>query len=617
MTKILNRKTLLSACWIIPAALILAIGLEWVMLGTLPPIFTDTAVEVPGDPGLLERSVPYLHSSGRTALKEEWNALRLAFAFFLQLAVLTVLFPLGVGKRLRTGLAQGLRNMLRSLREEKKKNLKRLLFFFAAFIAVFLISRVWIWDVYHRNHWMAVAVCVWAGIAAGILAAFHDALGRKPEVFFLILTLIFGGMLSFFLQDATGISLDDGYHFQNALNYSTLGHVRYTAAEWDVMQEDNPREYNLEKWKTVLEEQDRKYQAGAVYVTTGFHLNPKEGWMAAHGLGLFLGRLLHLRFFDIWSLGRFTGLLAYALVGYFAIRRIKSGKMILTMVLMLPSCVFLAANYSYDPCVISGIALSCSYWVAQWQESDQRLKWKDVAVMLGGMLIACFVKAIYFPVFLLFLFMPEKKFDNRKQRRGYRALILLAMALVMLYILLPLGQSGGEGDNRAEGNINTLEQIRYVLTNPLDYLNTLWHFLQSFLDPNRMHGVVCSYGYQGGGDNTVLVLILLAVVTFTDASPENQQPYPGVKIFGGALLLGALALMSTSMYAWFTEVGASEIDGMQDRYLIPFLYPAMALLGSGKARYRGKKELYNGLFLALMFFAGVSGMMATLVEYYN
>ena len=617
MRERLSRKTLVRAGALVLAALVLAVGLEWLMQRTLPPIYVDRQVEFPDAPDLMQRSGTYLHSSGREALVEEWNSLRLAATFALQLVLLTILFPLGVGKRLWSWLRSCVQGMLRSLRQEQRKNLKRVLLFLVAFVPVFLIARAWIWDVYHRDHWIAITVAGWSGVAAGLLAAFYDQLGRKPETFFLVLILIFGGMLSFFLLPATGVSLDDGFHFQHALNYSTLGHVRFTDAEWEAMDRDNVKEYNLEKLETITREQDEKYHNGAIYVTTGFHPSPKEGWMATYGLGLFLGRVLGLRFWEIWSLGRFTGLLAYGIICYFAIHRLKSGKMILAMVLMMPSCVFLAANYSYDPGVIAGMAISCSYWIAQWQEPDQRLRKKDVAVMLAGMLFACYVKAIYFPVFLLLLFLPEGKLPDRKQQRSYRILVLLAMVLIMLHILVPLGQSGGEGDSRGEGNVNTFGQIQFILQNPLAYLEILWHFLQGYLDPNRMGGLVCSYGYQGGGDNAVLVLILMALVTFTDAPEDRLRLRVGIRAFGEVLLFGSLVLMITAMYAWFTEVGSPLIDGVQNRYMIPFLFPAMALLGSGRTRNRGKQGLYNGLMLAAMFFAGVSGMMVTLIEYYN
>lgn len=605
------------AAALILAALILAAGLEWVMQRTLPPVFTDAEVDVSADPSLIERGTTYTHASGRPALKEEWHLPRLAGAFALQLALLILIFPLGGGKRALEGLRRTLRNIGRTLKEEKSRNLKLAAWFVCVFAAVYLTGRVWIRDVYHRDNWMTNAVCVWAGLGAGCMAAFRRTLGKKPEIFFLILTLIAGGMLSFFLPDATRVSLDDGYHFQHAQNYSMMGRVRFTGAEWDAMQEENVREYRLEDRDAFLAAQDAKYAEGAVFVTSGFHLNVKEYWMSACGLGLFLGRLLGLRFWDVWSLGRFTGLLAYALIGYFAVRRLKSGKMILALTLMMPSCVFLAANYSYDPGVIAGIALSCAYWIAQWQEPDEKLKARDAAVMILGMAFACYVKAIYFPMYLLFLFLPKGKYRDGKHRKIYTAAVLLAMALVMCHILLPMGRSGGQGDVRGEGNVNTFGQVQFILRNPLTYAETLWHFLRNYLDPNHMQYLVNSFGYQGNGNSMTLILMILAVVTFTDAREEGLLPKPGIRAFCEVLLFGSLALMITSMYVWFTEVGAAEIGGVQARYMIPYMYPAMVLMGSRRTKNHVDPALYNGILFAGMTFAVVSGILFTCVEYYH
>ena len=612
-----RRFRAIRAAALVLAALILAAGLEWVMQRTLPPVFTDAEVDISSDPTLIERGTTYLHASGRPALKEEWHLPRLAAVFALQLALLALLFPLGGGRRVLTALRSGFQSLKRVIRDEKTRNLKLAGCFLCVFAAVYLISRVWIRDVYHRDNWMTGAVCVWAGLGAGCLAAFRRTLGKKPEVLFLVLTLIAGGLTSFLLPDATGVSLDDGYHFQHALNYSTLGHVRFTGAEWDAMQTENVKEYRLAEREAFLAAEDEKYAEGAVFVTSGFHLEIKEYWMGTCGLGLFLGRLFGLRFCDIWSLGRFTGLLAYALIGYFAVRRLKSGKMILALSLMTPSCVFLASNYSYDPGVIAGITLSCAYWIAQWQEPEEKLKLSDAAVMLLGMAFACYVKAIYFPIYLLFLFLPGGKFRDGKHRKTYTAAVLLAMALVMCHILIPMGRSGGQGDVRGDGNVNTFGQVQFILQNPLTYAETLWHFLQNYLDPNRMQALVNSFGYQGSGDNMTLILMILAVVTFTDANEEGLLPGAGIRVFGEALLFGALALMITSMYVWFTEVGAPEIDGMQQRYMIPFMYPAMALLGSGRIRNRMNPALYNGILFAGMTFTIFSTLLSTCVEYYH
>ena len=611
-----TKRNLLRTGALLLAALLLAAGLEWIMQRTLPPIFTDAEVDLSSDPTLIERGHTYLHASGREALVEEWHLPRFLASYALQCTLLVILFPLGVGKKLVSRLKTAEKTLKKNLGTDKKRNGKLLCCFLITFVMVFLASRFWILDVYHLDTWMTRAVSFWAGIGAACLTTFHRMLAKKPEIFFLILTLIVGGILCWFLPDATQVSLDDGQHFQHALNYSMMGRVRFTGAEWDAMQLDNDRDYSLENREAILDAQDAKYMEGAVYATSGFHLSLKEYWMATQGLGLFLGRLFRLRFWDMWSLGRFTGLLAYALTGYFSIRRLRSGRMILALSLMMPSCIFLASNYSYDPGVTAGITLSCACWIAQWQERNQKLKSKDIAAMVIPMLFACYAKAIYFPIFLLFLFLPSGKFRNPKQKLAYYTVILLAMAAVMLYILMPLGRSGGQGDTRAEGNVNTFGQIQFILQSPMAYADHLWHFLQEYLNPERMTPLVNSFGYQGGGNSTPVVLILMAVATFTDQREEGTLPGPVIRTLGEFLLFGAMVLMITSMYVWFSEVGSPAFTGVQARYMIPFMYPAMALMGSNKTRNQINPALYYGMLLGGMAFAVISSTVFTCVRLY-
>ena len=616
MAKVWNRKNAARAGLLVLAALALAVGLEWIMLRTLPPIFADADVDVSYDPTLIARSATYLHPSGRTALREEWNAARLAFFFVIQLGVLTLVFPLGLGRKAVRGLRQGAMSLRRAWTEERKRSLMRLVCALAAGAAVYILARAWIFDAYARDNWMTQTCCMLMGVCAGSMIAFSRTLGKRPEVFFLVFTLICGGCFCYFLPDGTRVSLDDGYHFQHALNYSTGGHVRFTEADWAAMQEDNPREYRLDHREEFLQTQDAQYARGAVFVTTGFHLDPKEIWLSTQGVGLFLGRALGLRYWDIWSLGRFTGLLAYALIGYFAVRRLKTGKMILALSLMIPSNIFLASNYSYDPGVTAGITLSCAYWIAAWQEPNRTLKNGDAAVMIGGMLFACYAKAIYFPIFLLFFFLPGSKFRSRGHRRGYSAAMLGAMVVVMLYILLPLGASGGQGDDRASGDVNTFGQLQFILGHPGDYALILWHFLREYLDPAGMNALLNSCGYMGGARCKEIIMLVLAAAAFTDQREEGLLPPAWLRALGLCGLFGALALMVTSMYVWFSEVGSASFDGMQARYMLPYVYPAMALMGSNRLRNRMNPALYHGLLYAGMLFASFSVILFTCVEYY-
>ena len=612
-----TRQGLARAGALILAALLLAAGLELLIQRTLPPIYPDQEMDLSSDPTLIERGTILTDASGRRVLKEEWDPVRFIATFFLQLGILVLLFPCGLGRRFLRWIRRTGENLRKSWTENPKHNLLLLLRGVLAGVAVFFLCRVWVLDLYHRQNWMVDWLCALAGAAAAALLMFPQTLGRKPENLFLVLVLLYGGLLSFVLPDTTGVSMDDGFHAQHALNYSTLGHVRFTPAEWAVMQPDQSCDYELKEWDELHQAQEELYRRGAYFVTSRFHLSLKEYWMATHGLGFFLGRVLHLPFWVTWCLARFTGLPFYALLGYFAIRRLKNGKMVAALAWMIPTSVSLAVNFSYDAGVTAGIWLSFAYWLAQWQEPDCRLKNLDTAVILLGAFFACYAKQIYFPVYLLFLFLPRSKFRDRRHRRTYTLLVLLAMGLVMANILLPLGASGGEADNRSGTNANTFEQIAFILRNPLTYTRYLLRYLQNYLDLGRMSGVLLNYGYQGNSNNTELCMLILAIAAFTDFRGEGLHPVWTLRLAGQALLFGTVALMCTAMYAWFSAVGEEYFGGMQPRYLVPLVYPSLALLGSDRILNRISPAVYHGLLFAAMAFVGFNGVLVTCIEYYH
>ena len=241
----------------------------------------------------------------------------------------------------------------------------------------------------------------------------------------------------------------------------------------------------------------------------------------------------------------------------------------------------------------------------------------DTAVILLGLFVACYAKQIYFPIYLLFMFLPRSKFRARRHRWIYTGLILLAMGLVMANILLPLGASGGQADTRSDSNANTFGQISYILQNPLTYAGTLFHYLQNYLDLNQMSGPLLNYGYQGDGNNLVLCMLILAIAAFTDQREEGLQPVLGIRLAGQVMLFGTLVLMVTAMYAWFSDVGGSTFIGMQPRYLVPLIYPSLALMGSNHLRNRISPAVYNGLLFAGMAFIGFNGVLVTCIEYYH
>ena len=82
------------------------------------------------------------------------------------------------------------------------------------------------------------------------------------------------------------------------------------------------------------------------------------------------------------------------------------------------------------------------------------------------------------------------------------------------------------------------------------------------------------------------------------------------------ILFGTVAFVATSMYVSYTGVGSSDISGCQPRYLIPVLFPAIMLLGSGKIRNEMNQALYNGIVFAGVGYVGFCSVLYTCIANY-
>ena len=541
---------------------------------------------------------------------------RMVKVALLLAVVLVFLTAIHAGKRIRE-LAVRVKD---DLLKDKKDTLIHAGIFLIAAGGAYLLLRIYIPYALEKplnriSHTFILTVAA----AVGCLFCFRKTLAKKAEVFFLIFTLLIGGNIAFFAADTSNISWDDGYHYQQANSWSYFGDKRITRAEDLVLMPGPEQEYDTTKLDAWHAEQDGEYRSGTTGVTS-LSLNIASYWSGFSGLGLFIGRALGLPFHMIWELGRFTGLLAYAVIGYYAIRRLKSGKMILAAVLMIPQNLFLAASYSYDPGIVALLALGMAYMFAEWQEPEKKLTGYNAAVMIGSLFMACFVKGVYFPVMLLPLFLPKSKFRDAKHRRTFMGLTVGAMAAAVLLFLLPMLRSSGGviSDTRGGEDVDSAGQIAFILGNPLKYTETLYFFLKSYLHPDHVEDFLTFFAYKGKAPNYSLYLIALAVAAFTDKS-ELDDSFAEKwwrRVVYLVLLFGTLCLVATSLYISYTPVGYSTINGCQFRYALPLFFPAIMALGFRGTHNKANRTVYNGLLFALIGYVGFVGVFRQFINLY-
>ena len=550
----------------------------------------------------------------RVPVPEGLRLWRAALLIPLLFALILFLGYEKAGKR----LADTLRRAAKGLTESGKRTvLHTLLFMGTGTAGYFLAKLLWLGGLQAEMNLPRQLFCGAAGAVLASLLTFRRTLGRKPEVLFVIISLCTGLLMVYLFPPMPYTSWDDDYHFDQALTWSYLGEERITPREdINLLFDADPQEwFSGEKSRNeILLKGQEQYDHGADSIVRK-PLESRNSYELFAGSGLFWGRALRLPYYWIFCMGKLFNLLTYTACGFFAIRRLKSGKMMLAAALLIPTAMFLASQYAYDSGLTAFTALGLAWAFAEWQEPESRVTWERTLIIFGSLTFGCLTKAVYFPLLLIPMMLPKHKFREPGKPAGRgevsrRAFLLTGAACVVILLatfVIPLVTGGTESDMRGGSEVNAYGQMRWILGNPFRYAGILARFLIGYLNPGNSSAMLTAFGYMGFASRSGIYLILLGVLALTDKTKADRKlaRSPGARIVSLLALLGTLVLVVTAMYVSFTNVGSEDIGGVQHRYVIPLLFPFMMILGSGwvsrplKLETGWRRMLYNGLTLAV------------------
>lgn len=410
------------------------------------------------------------------------------------------------------------------------------------------------------------------------------------------LILVIGSFISFALPPITGYSWDDQIHYDRAFGLSYLGNASYDAA--DKLQFDVPWHMPsipelgssrlVEAEDLVLNsvaEKPSDYSIAPGFVSPGdgssLALISTIGYIPS-ALGLWVARVLHLAEPLQFIVGRWFNLICYAMLTAFAVRAVPSKKALVAAIGLLPTSLYLAAQYSYDAVVVSGLTLGICLVLRELSRRDEKLTgWSELAIFVAF----CFglsPKAIYFPLLGLLFLIPAGKFEDRASCRRFRFFVVLFTFVMVASFALPLlfTTAAQAGDARGGSDVSAIGQILFILQHPVQYFGVLWRFVVQYVSPITSDQYSMFFAYLGILNSRfswmacVPILILVATVAFgsqTRSSFVNRYQ----SIFALVLVTISVVLVATALYVSFTPVGYYTVNGCQPRYLIPLVFPAL------------------------------------------
>lgn len=418
----------------------------------------------------------------------------------------------------------------------------------------------------------------------------------RTELFFLLYALLIGTYLSFSLPPVTGISPDDQIHYDRSLTVSYIWNPQYTDVEYKLLSlpwiPDGTLQLDsvLAYASNMNDQYDSMINAGAITHVQGptIHVpggdtSPSIAYLGylPSAAGLWISRLLGASLSLQIMIGRWFNLLFYSIVVSSAIKLLPRYKGIACLIGLLPTSLYVASNFSYDPWVTSLMALSIALVLNEAEAKDRPLTTKRLLLITLVFFLALAPKAIYFPMIGMLFLLPKTKFHNKREYASFLVFtILFALFMVLTFILPMLFSSQVQtGDIRGGADVNSVNQIKYVLTHPIEYLKTLSSFMLSYLSPVGSNEYTMHYAYLGNLHealpfmSAIPFVLLVAIAIREPLDVDGNVPTIAARVWIVVLAVSCVALVATSMYVAFTPVGSNSIAGCHARYILPVALP--------------------------------------------
>ena len=285
-------------------------------------------------------------------------------------------------------------------------------------------------------------------------------------------------------------------------------------------------------------------------------------------VGLGLGRLLGAPLVIDILLGRLTNYVAYVLVCYIAIKRSKHFQTVLFLTALIPTSLELAGTFTIDSSLISFSLLFLSICLHySFDETAGEVKKRDLILLAISALVLLSVKYLgYFAILGLVFFLPKQRVSNK---RTVVTLLLIVFTLVAILQVWAITAYQGSFDGSTQAGADVRGQVSFILSHPASYIKMLAiNFLPNFVE--RMHFFIETGSMSLNFLAEPLALLpIFGALLAKDKPALTSRQKTGWSLLCIAIFCATTLLSITALYLSFTPVGATSVQGMQNRYVLP------------------------------------------------
>ncbi len=319
------------------------------------------------------------------------------------------------------------------------------------------------------------------------------------------------------------------------------------------------------------------------------------------GFGFFIGKIFNLNFIITMYIGRMFNLIFGLIIGYYSIKLIPFGKLLLCTYMFLPMFFQQEASLSADS-FINSIAIFYIVYnlFLMFEKKEFRKKDKLIFVFLSFLLAIC--KTVYIPlIFISILLFKNKNFEKKDLIKLLTFTFIISIIFGAIWYKFSSGYTD-ERDYIKIMNVNGGEQVKWIIKNPINFVKTLIHTSIENLDGYINQFIGTPLGWLNINVNGVIIKVLLVILIFTPFLEETNfilTKYD--RIWFILLFLGMGFLSALALFIGWTNVGGDKILGIQGRYFIPIaILPLLCLCIKDKNIKFKNIEYTLPIFLSLL-----------------
>ena len=427
---------------------------------------------------------------------------------------------------------------------------------------------------------------------------------EKIHIYFATFASIIG--LMFLISQPIGVfySWDDQTHFQRVVDCFG-GKISYSNGEYNYTDTDIANSVGRDAINSSEEQAiQNDYIDSDINPNYEKSLGRLRNYSRIPYLPMIIGyhtaKLFSLPFNVCFMAGKILNLICYIVLMSYAIKTLFSGKRLLAIIALLPTNLFLACQYSYDPVVFAGLTVFLVKLFNIFLDKKATLDRKSIIIMATSISFACLAKAVYAPFLLLVFLIPKAKFKTAKHSR-----IIKIGSLVLFFILLStmaLPAIGGSYDDSRGGDTSVTRQLVSIITHPIDYLIMLKNTVFTEFLPKLFTSYTYSnFAYMGPLDSysntSIILFILIIFACLTDNARNTLSKQKRIATLLATLII--ILLIWNALYLSFTPVGYSTINGVQNRYFLPLLFPILFCIQTQKIKSNISHKVYNAIILII------------------